>query len=249
MEPGQHHEPSSVLPKCPISAGELTVRHAILSEQATNDFYLHSDLLLNVLIRLQFHSAQLVAAALFVQMVSMMTMGAHPTLGQGLPKHSDKLLHFVTFSIATHIFYWIWIVKDETLRRIWHWRHLPRILTLAICFSAAVLSEFIQAILPYKSFQFFDIVANLLGATLGLYTAEQIDNQIRRRRELSRLYLPLDEEQAFASTHTDGTSFNVPTVVSAVPSEAPRTASTGPFALEDSDSEAEEAGYGRSAAS
>lgn len=138
MEPGQHHEPSSVLPKCPISAGELTVRHAILSEQATNDFYLHSDLLLNVLIRLQFHSAQLVAAALFVQMVSMMTMGAHPTLGQGLPKHSDKLLHFVTFSIATHIFYWIWIVKDETLRRIWHWRHLPRILTLAICFSRSL---------------------------------------------------------------------------------------------------------------
>ena len=53
-----------------------------------------------------------------------------------------------------------------------------------------------QAALPYKEFQIGDIISNLLGAGLGLYSAEKLDHHRRSRRELMRLYLPVDEEES-----------------------------------------------------
>lgn len=89
--------------------------------------------------------------------------------------------------------------------------------------------------MPYKTFEFGDIIANLLGATLGLYGAEQLDNHFRRQQELSSLYLPLDEEQfldaELGRSYANGTGMLDAGTYGGVRSTA------SPFALEDSDSE------------
>ncbi|KAF9070092.1 hypothetical protein BDP27DRAFT_1420311 [Rhodocollybia butyracea] len=102
---------------------------------------------------------------------------------------NDKFLHFVCFLIATAVFYFIFDV-DEEYRRIWFWRHSGLILTVVICFFfGGILSEIVQSMLPFKEFQIGDVVANLLGSSIGLYVAyhaERINSQI------ARLYRPLD---------------------------------------------------------
>ncbi|ETW80517.1 hypothetical protein HETIRDRAFT_385084, partial [Heterobasidion irregulare TC 32-1] len=111
-------------------------------------------------------------------------------LAHALPIN-DKLLHFFCLGIATGVFYFIFDVEEES-RRIWFWRHSPLMLTALICFFVGgVMSEFIQSMLPYKEFQFGDIVANLLGSSIGLYTAYYLERYYRQRREISRLYRPL----------------------------------------------------------
>lgn len=45
--------------------------------------------------------------------------------------------------------------------------------------------------MPYKSFQLGDIIANLLGTTLGLTLARRATIHYRRVREVRRLYAPL----------------------------------------------------------
>ena len=44
----------------------------------------------------------------------------------------------------------------------------------------------------YKTFDWSDIFANLLGSGLGLYGAQHFDKWYRARRELESLYAPLD---------------------------------------------------------
>ncbi|KAF4620541.1 hypothetical protein D9613_000478 [Agrocybe pediades] len=104
---------------------------------------------------------------------------------------NDKLLHFLCFCIATGVFYFILDVEEHA-RRIWFWRYSGLIFTIFICFfCGGILSEFVQAALPYKTFQWGDVAANLLGSTLGLYIAYYVERYYRHRREISRLYRPL----------------------------------------------------------
>ncbi|KIK67155.1 hypothetical protein GYMLUDRAFT_92990 [Collybiopsis luxurians FD-317 M1] len=107
---------------------------------------------------------------------------------------NDKVLHFTCFLIATTVFYFIFDVEEE-YRRIWFWRHSGLILTGFICFfCGGILSEFVQSMLPYKIFDTGDIVANLLGSSIGLYAAYHLERYYRNRREIARLYQPLDME-------------------------------------------------------
>jgi len=105
---------------------------------------------------------------------------------------NDKALHFICFGIATGVFYFIFDV-DEDARRIWFWRHSPLIFTGFVCFfCGGILSEFVQSMLPYKEFQFGDVVANLLGSSIGLFASYHMERYYRKRREIARLYQPLD---------------------------------------------------------
>ncbi|KAJ3906807.1 hypothetical protein F5879DRAFT_944695 [Lentinula edodes] len=107
---------------------------------------------------------------------------------------NDKFLHFICFLIATTVFYFIFDV-DEEYRRIWFWRHSGLILTGFICFfCGGILSEVVQSLLPYKEFQMGDVIANLLGSAIGLYAAYHTERYYRHRREISRLYRPLDTD-------------------------------------------------------
>ncbi|KAF7980734.1 hypothetical protein HWV62_36749 [Athelia sp. TMB] len=107
---------------------------------------------------------------------------------------NDKLLHFICFCLATGVFYFIFDVEEEA-RRIWFWRHTSLLFTAIICFFfGGIGSEIVQSLLPYKEFQFGDVVANLLGSSIGLYIAYNLERYYRHRREISRLYRPLDME-------------------------------------------------------
>jgi len=106
---------------------------------------------------------------------------------------NDKVLHFVCFTIATGVFYFIFDV-DEDARRIWIWRNAGLITTGILCFFlGGIVSEIVQSLLPYKTFQIGDVIANLLGSSLGLFVSYNLEKYYRRRREIARLYQPLDQ--------------------------------------------------------
>jgi hypothetical protein len=122
----------------------------------------------------------------------------------------DKLLHFLCFCIATGVFYFI-IDVEESARRIWFWRHSALIFTAFTCFfCGGILSEFVQAALPFKNFEWGDVLANLVGSSLGLYLAYHLEKYYRHRREIARLYRPLsgsvsDFEEEEGDEHEMGT--------------------------------------------
>ncbi|OCH85092.1 hypothetical protein OBBRIDRAFT_785307 [Obba rivulosa] len=116
---------------------------------------------------------------------------------------NDKLLHFFCLGIATGVFYFIFDVEEDA-RRIWFWRNAPLIFTSVTCFLlGGIISEFVQSMLPYKEFQFGDVVANLLGSSLGLYVAYHLEKYYRHRREISRLYQPLDTDSLASDDEDD----------------------------------------------
>lgn len=107
---------------------------------------------------------------------------------------NDKLLHFFCFMIATGVFYFI-IDIEESARRIWFWRYFNLIFSLFVCFfCGGILSEVVQSLLPYKEFQLGDVAANLLGSSLGLIVSFHFEKYYRYRREISRLYRPLEND-------------------------------------------------------
>ncbi|KAF7304832.1 hypothetical protein MKEN_01197300 [Mycena kentingensis (nom. inval.)] len=109
---------------------------------------------------------------------------------------NDKALHFLCFCIATGVFYFIFDV-DEDSRRHWFWRNAALILTGFVCFfCGGVLSEVIQSLLPYKEFQVGDILANFLGSSIGLLVSYHLERYYRTRREIARLYQPIDSGSA-----------------------------------------------------
>jgi len=82
--------------------------------------------------------------------------------------------------------------NNSSVRRIWFWRHSALIFTGFTCFfCGGILSEFVQAALPFKQFEWGDVLANLLGSSLGLYVAYHLERYYRHRREIARLYRPL----------------------------------------------------------
>jgi hypothetical protein len=101
----------------------------------------------------------------------------------------------------------------QDARRSWLWRNAPLSLTWLVCFFAGGIgSEFVQGLLPvsapllsttvhgshlarqYKTFQWGDVVANLLGSSLGLFASFHFEKRYRAQREIARLYQPLDAE-------------------------------------------------------
>lgn len=118
---------------------------------------------------------------------------------------NDKLLHFMCLGIATGVFYFIFDVEEDA-RRIWFWRHSGLIFTAITCFFfGGLVSEIIQSLLPHKRFDFGDVVANVLGSSVGLYTSYHLEKHYRSRREISRLYRPLDTEDLCEENSDDDT--------------------------------------------
>jgi len=70
--------------------------------------------------------------------------------------------------------------------------HLHRI--RLFFFAGGIISEVVQAALPYKEFQIGDVIANLLGSSVGLYASYHLEKYYRHRREISQLYRPLDTD-------------------------------------------------------
>ncbi|KAM0756534.1 hypothetical protein T439DRAFT_376709 [Meredithblackwellia eburnea MCA 4105] len=133
----------------------------------------------------------LTACSLFV----LSALGFHPTLAKKITVESvpfwDKILHFWCFAFASAEFYAIWSVEESA--REWYWRYFPEIASLVICAGVGSIgSEFVQGLLPYKTFQWGDVVANLLGTSLGMFVARSWTRAARRAREIRRLYQPVN---------------------------------------------------------
>jgi len=123
----------------------------------------------------------------------MLALLGFTNFSRSLPLN-DKLLHFVCFTLATGVFYFI-VDVDESARRVWFWRYFGLLFTFFTCFfCGGILSEFVQAMFPYKEFQMGDVVANLLGSGVGLVVSYHLEKYYRYRREISRLYQPLDSD-------------------------------------------------------
>ncbi|CCL99091.1 uncharacterized protein FIBRA_01105 [Fibroporia radiculosa] len=116
---------------------------------------------------------------------------------------NDKFIHFSCLCIATAVFYFIFDVEDDA-RRIWFWRSSPLIFTGITCFFlGGIISEFVQSMLPYKEFQIGDVAANLLGSSIGLYVSYHLERYYRHRREILRLYQPLNEDVILSDDDDD----------------------------------------------
>ncbi|KAF1837932.1 hypothetical protein BDW02DRAFT_565436 [Decorospora gaudefroyi] len=104
-------------------------------------------------------------------------------------KQSDKALHFIAFFLLTLAFYWIL----ETSRR----KVLQ--LTFTLCtFGLGIASEVVQGLLPiHRDFDFYDIIANVLGSSLALAICNWYHKRMLERKRAARGYTAVagDEEQ------------------------------------------------------
>ncbi|GAA6025416.1 hypothetical protein JCM10207_004544, partial [Rhodosporidiobolus poonsookiae] len=144
----------------------------------------------------------------FLCLLVLSLLGFHPTLASHIarPKvpFSDKILHFVCFLAATMLFYHIFVV-EEAARRVPGWRWFNELASVGVCvLCGGILSEFIQSLLPYKTFHFGDVIANLLGSSLGVALSYRLNAQRRRDRELRRLYEQLGEMSDSEDEDGDG---------------------------------------------
>ncbi|WWC92138.1 uncharacterized protein L201_007092 [Kwoniella dendrophila CBS 6074] len=137
------------------------------------------------------------ATAIWIIILGILGMAPLPELPV-----NDKALHFFGLGFATFLLYFILEVPDGAGRRVWYIRRAPLLFTLFTAFFVGgIISEFIQSLLPWKEFQFGDIIANLSGSTIFLYFAHLLHKRQIRKLELSNLYQPLNEHNS--STYRD----------------------------------------------
>ncbi|UJP63317.1 VanZ family protein [Mongoliitalea daihaiensis] len=90
------------------------------------------------------------------------------TPGNTLPKgpsipHLDKIAHIGLFGVLT--FLWVQIGTLDERKKIIRRKLLTNLLVFTIIFPIFV--EYVQAYVPNRSFEYEDIVANLIGGTIG----------------------------------------------------------------------------------
>ncbi|KAF7732530.1 hypothetical protein EC973_003277 [Apophysomyces ossiformis] len=88
----------------------------------------------------------------------------------------DKVLHFGCFFLLGSCLYFLWNLSYK--------RNL--LLASVILFTAAVGSEYVQGLLPYRTFDIHDIMANLMGGSCGLACAFVLDFAFTWRQEHRR---------------------------------------------------------------
>ncbi|KAI9885229.1 MAG: Transcriptional activator spt7 [Watsoniomyces obsoletus] len=105
---------------------------------------------------------------------------------------NDKVLHFIDFFLLTITFYFL---LDASRRRVINF-------TLILCtFSLGIGSEILQALVPNgRSFDIYDIAANLLGSLTALGLCSWYHKRMLERKRLARRYhaVPTTEEDAEA---------------------------------------------------
>ncbi|EMD97508.1 hypothetical protein COCHEDRAFT_1125127 [Bipolaris maydis C5] len=104
-------------------------------------------------------------------------------------KQSDKALHFTAFFLLTLCFYWI---LETNRRKVVQ-------LTFTVCtLGLGFASEVIQGLLPiHRDFDYYDIVANVLGSLLALGLCNWYHKRMLERKRAARGYTAVagDEER------------------------------------------------------
>ncbi|KAI7901243.1 VanZ like family-domain-containing protein [Cokeromyces recurvatus] len=91
----------------------------------------------------------------------------------------DKLLHFFIFFNLGILLYFLWNLASVK-------RNL--ILATILLSVTAIGSECIQGLLPYRTFDVNDMIANMLGGGLGLGLSSLLDYVIEKRKENKRRF-------------------------------------------------------------
>ncbi|CAB11189.2 VanZ-like family protein [Schizosaccharomyces pombe] len=121
---------------------------------------------------LHFAIRKKVLAIFIVLLIISAYLGFAPALPVPI---NDKVCHFFVFFLLTLVFYWVF---DLSRRRATQ-------LTILVCGVFGGLgSEFVQSFLTYRTFDLFDIVANLLGCSLALLL-----NILYHKRRLEKIRL------------------------------------------------------------
>ncbi|KAL1601718.1 hypothetical protein SLS60_006633 [Paraconiothyrium brasiliense] len=95
-------------------------------------------------------------------------------------KQSDKALHFIAFFLLTLTFYWIL----ETSRR-----KVVQYTLVVVTLGFGVASEVVQGLLPIdRQFDYFDIVANVLGSLTSLALCNWYHKRMLERKRAARGY-------------------------------------------------------------
>ncbi|RPA77969.1 hypothetical protein BJ508DRAFT_309698 [Ascobolus immersus RN42] len=90
---------------------------------------------------------------------------------------NDKFMHFLAFFLLTLTFYWI---LEGPRKRVVN-------LTIIVCLLImGVGSEFVQGLLPYRAFDAFDILANLIGGGLALLLNQWYHKRMLERKRHAR---------------------------------------------------------------
>jgi hypothetical protein len=100
---------------------------------------------------------------------------------------NDKVIHFTVFFLLTALFYWLFDTQStRTIRN----------MTFLLCtLGGGIGSEFVQGMLPYRTFDPLDILCNLLGSTLALiisiiYHKKLLEQRRQHRYEQLRNSIP-----------------------------------------------------------
>ena len=72
----------------------------------------------------------------------------------------DKILHFGAYAILSFLLYYALSIQNKLLLI----RKFPGIFTFLLAFIFGLLNEFHQLFIPSRSFNKFDLLANLLGS-------------------------------------------------------------------------------------
>ncbi|KAK9356627.1 hypothetical protein V1505DRAFT_236281 [Lipomyces doorenjongii] len=111
----------------------------------------------------------------------------------------DKLVHFLVFFILTTLFYWI---VDTTRRRLIN-------ATIIVCIVlGGIGSEFVQSFVPDRAFDIFDIVANVIGASLALALSSLYHKRMLERKRAQKYFAVQPQDPALELGET-GESVNL----------------------------------------
>lgn len=105
---------------------------------------------------------------------------------------NDKLVHFLTFFTLTSLFYWLFETQ--------HTRYIRNITILICTLGAGIGSEFVQSLVPYRTFDFKDILCNVLGSGLavvlcGIWHKSSLVKRRELRYQQLRQSIPEDEQE------------------------------------------------------
>ncbi|KAK9329851.1 hypothetical protein V1520DRAFT_342063 [Lipomyces starkeyi] len=111
----------------------------------------------------------------------------------------DKPVHFLVFFTLTTLFYWI---VDTTRRRLIN-------ATIIVCILlGGIGSELVQSFVPYRAFDIFDIVANVIGASVALALSSFYHKGMLERKRAQKYFAVQPQDPALELGET-GESVNL----------------------------------------
>ncbi|KAK9362954.1 hypothetical protein V1527DRAFT_456776 [Lipomyces starkeyi] len=111
----------------------------------------------------------------------------------------DKPVHFLVFFTLTTLFYWI---VDTTRRRLIN-------ATIIVCILlGGIGSELVQSFVPYRAFDIFDIVSNVIGASVALALSSLYHKRMLERKRAQKYFAVQPQDPALELGET-GESVNL----------------------------------------